>query len=271
MTTGELWTAGELDALRADRFSPSAWSALIRASLTRAADTRHARSRLTAQARTWSAFGLGAGLLVSGSAPFRGLRARRFAAWWLTVGVMLEWHLGMLEGPRGEPRDRLSAPDALTLVRLWAVPFLAAQQEPTSGDPRWLAGLVTAAAITDGADGMLARRAGTTRLGRDLDTVADALTAIAAAHAARGRGWLPTPVAGLVIARSVIPTVVVTAGYFTTGQRPAGRDADASRRLAPMLLAGLAISPYKRRTGAALCATAAVGSLAVARSTTSTI
>jgi phosphatidylglycerophosphate synthase len=270
MTAGEHWTSVELDALRSRRFRPSAWSALIRASLRRASDTRDTRSDLTRQARTWSAFGLFAGVFVIRRGPFRGVGPGRFAAWWLLVAAMLDWHLGMLEGPNGERRDRLRAADALTLVRLWTVPFLVAPGDPVPGDPRRLAGLVTLAAISDGADGILARRAGTTRLGRDLDTVADAVTGIAAARAARTGGWLSTPVAGLVIARSVIPTVVVTAGYFRSGRRPAGPYGSASRRLAPMLFAGLAVSPFRHRTGAALCTTATIGSLALAGSTTST-
>ena len=37
---------------------------------------------------------------------------------------MLDWHLGMLEGPGGEVRERLRLADALTLSRLAAAPFV---------------------------------------------------------------------------------------------------------------------------------------------------
>jgi phosphatidylglycerophosphate synthase len=184
---------------------------------------------------------------------------------------MLDWHLGMVEGPNGEPRDRLSAADAVTLSRIALVPFLAAQGDPEQASVPTYTALLALAGASDALDGVLARRVGPTRLGRDLDTVADALTGAVAARAARRAGWLPTGASRLAAARSVIPVAVVAASYFRTGRRPAGDAVGATRRLAPALLAGLAIAPFSRLTGAGLTSAASIGSLALAWHTRSTI
>jgi phosphatidylglycerophosphate synthase len=87
-----------------------------------------------------------------------------FAGWWLSVAAMLDWHLGMVEGPAGEGRQDLSSADALTLTRLWMVPLLASAQEQLA-----FTSLIAIAGLTDTLDGPLARRLGPTRLGRDLE------------------------------------------------------------------------------------------------------
>jgi phosphatidylglycerophosphate synthase len=122
----------------------------------------------------------------------------------------------------------------------------------------------SAAAITDGLDGLLARRAGATRLGRDLDPVADALTAVAAAGAARRAGWVSTGAAGLLLARTAAPVAVVAATYFRTGTRPPTDAFRATRHLSPALIAGLALAPFTRRAGSALTSAASIASLALA-------
>jgi phosphatidylglycerophosphate synthase len=256
MTDGERWAAAELDSLRAARFRPLAWSRFLGASFRRATETRKARPELARQARTWSATGLIAGIAVCASPRLPAPRTSRFALWWLAASAMLDWHLGMVEGPEGEQRDRLTSADALTLLRIWSVPFTAA----ATRDERGFAALIAAAGATDALDGVLARRAGITRLGRDLDTIADAVTSAAAARAARR----------VATARSAVPVAVVAAAFFRTGQRPATDAFGATRRLAPIFLSGLAAAPFTPRTGAALTNVASIGSLVLAWHTRST-
>jgi CDP-diacylglycerol--glycerol-3-phosphate 3-phosphatidyltransferase len=260
MTEGELWAAAELHALRVGRWRPRAWARFVRSSFARASQTRAERPELAWQAWSWSAIGLAAGLAVCGSRKMGAPRPYRFALWWLATAAMLNWHLGMLEGPGGEAHDRLTAADALTLARIWSVPLLMAQCE----NPRLFAAFVAAAGATDALDGALARRVGPTRLGRDLDTVADAITSAAAVRTARRAGWLPARVAGVAAVRTAAPMTVVAASYLSTGQRPELDPLSGSRRLAPILVAGLAVSPFCRRLGAALTAAASIGALGVA-------
>lgn len=270
MTTGEQWAAGELDALRADRFHPRAWRRFLSASFARSAEARQARPDLVRQARIWSAAGLGAGLAICATSRLPAPRPSRFALWWLATVTMLDWHLGMLEGPDGEPRERLCAADALTLTRISLVPFLAAHADPDRASAPAFTGMLALAGCSDMLDGVLARRSGPTRLGRDLDTVADALTSAAAAHAARRAGWLPAGAARLATVRSALPVAIVTATYFRTGRRPARHAFGATRRLAPVLLGGLAVSPFSSSAGSALTRAASIGSLALAWNTRST-
>jgi phosphatidylglycerophosphate synthase len=178
---------------------------------------------------------------------------------------MLDWHLGMVEGPAGEDRGRLSAADALTLLRLWSVPLLAAQDDPATRSRPMFTALIASAAASDALDGALARRIGQTRLGSDLDKAADALTIAAASHAATRAGWLPRGAARLLAVRSVLPVAAVATTYFRTGRRPAIDSFGASRRLAPALLGGLVVAPFWPRAGAALASAASIASVALDR------
>ena len=270
MTNGEQWAAAELDALRAGRFGPRAWWHFLRASFRRAKETRRNKPELVSQSRIWSAAGLGIGMTVCAWPRIASPRPRRFALWWLTTAAMLDWHLGMLEGPDGEPRDRLGTADALTLTRIALVPFLAAHGDPEQSSASTFTALLALAGTSDALDGVLARHAGPTRLGADLDTIADALTVAAATRAGRRAGWLPGGASRLSATRTAAPIAVVTASYFRTGRRPATDAFGATRRLAPALLTGLAIAPFYRRTGAGLTSAASIGSLALAWHTRST-
>ena len=91
---------------------------------------------------------------------------------------MLDWHIGMLESEDGRPRN-LGAADACTLVRVWLVPAAADTPQP------WMCALAFA---SDGLDGRLARASVPTRLGRDLEGLADAAFAVAALRGARRPG-----------------------------------------------------------------------------------
>jgi hypothetical protein len=159
MTTGERWAAAELHESRAGRFRTRAWQRFLSAAFGRATETRHARPELARQARIWSAAGLSTGIAVCAWPPFPAPRASRFALWWLATAAMLDWHLGMVEGPDGEHRDRLSAADALTLTRIALVPFLAAQGDPERASARTFTVQLVLAGASDALDGVLARRA----------------------------------------------------------------------------------------------------------------
>src|SRR5918995_3039209 len=192
LTDGERWAREQLGALLARRFAPAACGRFLDESWRRSAVTRHQRPALARRARRWAAIGgvawlaLGAG----GVEPFR-RRTREGLAWWALTATMLDWHLGMVETPDGRPRN-LGAGDALTLARAWLVPV--ALDAPTP--------LVCAvAAATDALDGPLARRAGATRAGRDLEALVDACFTAAALRGAQRRGWLPPAVAGAELLR----------------------------------------------------------------------
>jgi phosphatidylglycerophosphate synthase len=261
MTAGERWAADELLALRAAGFRPPAWRRFLAASFRRSRDTRHARPQLARQARAWSITGLITGLAAGPAARRTGVPAPHpvaWAAWWLVSAAMLDWHLGMLEAADGRPRDRLRAADALTLARIGLAPFIAATR------PCQRAGfiaLLTITGATDLLDGALARRAGPSRLGRDLDTLADLLTRSAAVRAARRAGWLSPGAAELAVARYALPLTVVTATYFRTGGRPPRGRLGETRWTGPALLAGLALSPGAPRAGNALIRAASIVSL----------
>jgi hypothetical protein len=260
MTPGERWASEELRALRAAGFRPRAWQRFLEASFDRAADSRRAYPALTRQARAWSGTALLAGHAARRAARSRGLAAPSapaWTAWSLTGAAMLDWHLGMLEGPHGERRDRLRAADALTLSRCWLAPFVAAT---TAGAP--FSTLIAAAGATDYLDGRLARRSGPTRLGRDLDTIADVAVKLAAARAARRAGWL-TPDTTCLLAGCQLAGVTAVAGaYFRTGRSPAG--VAAARWVAPPLLGGVALAPHAPGAANRLVRAASLATLIIA-------
>lgn len=267
MTSGERWSAEELDKLRAGRFAPQAWVRFLRESFRQAAHTRLTRLGLSHQARAWSAIGLGGATAAPAVALRLHLpapRPRRFTLWWLLVSAMLDWHLGMAEGEDGLPRERLSAADALTLHRLWLIPLLAAQDGRTRRSGWAFTSLIAWAGATDILDGPLARREGPTRLGRDLDKAADTILISVAARAARRALWISPRAARLTHLRSALPVVYVAASYFTTGRRPIVDSLGAGRLLGPVMLGGLAIAPYSQRLGAGLTSAASVASLLLA-------
>jgi phosphatidylglycerophosphate synthase len=117
---------------------------------------------------------------------------------------MVDWHLGMVETAEGRERE-LAAADALTLARLWAAPIVRRHPEP------WL---VVAGMATDLLDGVLARRAGPTRLGRDFDSTADTIFLDAALRGASERHGLDPRLLELERARLLVGTGVTFASYF---------------------------------------------------------
>jgi phosphatidylglycerophosphate synthase len=194
LTEGEEWSRELLDRLRGERFTPGAWARFFGDAFERARRTRARRPRLVAQSRAWGRVGVVAAL------PFGPRVVVSWALWW----AMVDWHLGMVETADGRERQ-LSAADALTFARLWAAPIVRRHPEP------WL---VAAATATDVLDGVLARRAGPTRLGRDFDATADTVFLDAALRGAVELGGLDPRLLELERARLVLGTAVTFASYF---------------------------------------------------------
>jgi phosphatidylglycerophosphate synthase len=261
LTPGERWTADALAELRRGRHRPRAWAVFIRRSLDRSAAARAQRPALTRQARAWGAGGALAWIaacelarrLERSPPPSPGGNRERSSpprlaglAWWLAVWRMLDWHLGMAEGGDGIARPRLAAADAVTLTRFWLVPALPAAAR--AGRP--LALLVALGGTTDWLDGALARRAGRTRLGRDLDTTADLAFLTVAAAAARRAGLLPAPAAWAIAIRHGGGLALALGAVLARARRPAIR---ARPWGAPLRVGGLAAcAAGARRSGAAL-------------------
>jgi phosphatidylglycerophosphate synthase len=226
LTEGELWSRELLDRLREDRFTVGAWRRFLGQALRRARVTRARRPELVAQSRRWGGVGLTAAI------PFGPRAAASWALWW----AMVDWHLGMVETASGRSRA-LSAADSLTLARLWAAPIVRRYPEP------WL---VAAGMATDLLDGVLARRAGPTRLGRDFDSTADTVFLDAALRGAAERDALDPRLLDLERARLLVGTAVTLASYFGESE-PAPRQ--QNRGLAAVLAAAgalLAVSGRRR-------------------------
>jgi len=222
LTGGERWTAQALGDLRRRRYRPGAWAAFLRSSLERSRTTRSERPGLARQAAAWG---------VAGGAAWSGacIAARRRSdldppalaglAWWLTVWRMLAWHLGMAEGGDGRPHARLSPADAVTLTRFWLVPALPAVARDGSALPA----VVLVGGATDWLDGAVARRQGRTRLGRDLDSMADLAFLTTAAISAHRAGRLPRHGLAALLARHGIGVALSLGAVFGRARRPAIR------------------------------------------------
>jgi len=246
LTAGEQWTRERLGTLLARRFAPAAVARFLLDSWRRSARVRRERPALARRARHWTAAGglAWAALAAAGAEPFR-RRLRDGLCWWTATALMLDWHLGMVETADGRPRN-LGAADALTLLRAWLVPV--ALDSPTP--------LVCAlAAATDTLDGPLARRAGPTRAGRDLEGLVDACFAAAALRGALRRGWLPPLVGGAELLRLGAGLGYAVAVYFGRARPPRAHVLRAARAATAVRTAGLALAgTSRRRTGAALLA-----------------
>jgi phosphatidylglycerophosphate synthase len=255
-TEGERWAREQLDALRTAGFAPAAIARFLAASQRRAHERRAQRPELARQARRWIAAGVLAwsAPALAGAQPFR-RRARSGMAWWTLTGLMLDWHLGMVETADGRARP-LGPADACTLVRAWLVPVAADSPTPL---------VCGVAAASDVLDGVLARAAEPTRIGRDLEGLADVAFAIAALRGAARRGWLGRLPAAVEVARLAGGTAYAFAEYFRSSAPPAPGLTRATRvtalpRTAGLIAAGLG----HRRPAGALVAIGAGSSLAAA-------
>ena len=182
-------------------------------------------------------------LLAAGRvAPFD-RRVRAGLAWWAATALMLDWHLGMVETENGHPRP-LGPADALTLLRVWLVPAVG-------DDPR--PGLVALAGASDVLDGVLARAGEPTRIGRDLEGLADACFAAAALHGARRRGLVGPAVTAAELARLGTGVAYALAVWFGTAARPDPGLLRAARLTTPVRVGGLVVAGLgRRRFGRAL-------------------
>jgi phosphatidylglycerophosphate synthase len=237
-TAGELWTRSELQRLRAAAFEPPAISDFLRASWRRAADVRRERPALAAQARRWVAAGAVAWLLPAAARiqPFR-RAAVPGLAWWAATGVMLDWHLGMVETPDGRPRP-LGPADALTLTRAWLVPIAFAAPHPV---------VIAAGAATDALDGLVARRREPTRAGRDLEGLVDACFAAAALAGLRHAERIGRAPAAAELARLGCGLTYAVVVYFARATAPAPVLLGAARASTVLRLGGLVVAASGRR------------------------
>jgi len=150
---------------------------------------------------------------------------------------MRDWHLGMVETEDGRPRS-LGPADAMTLLRVWLVPVAADRPTP----------LVCAVALaTDGLDGALARGGERTRIGRDLEGLADTCFAVAALRGAARRRWLHRWVAAAELGRLGIGFGYTLWVYFGRTRAPDPRVVRAARLTTPVRAAGLVAAGLGRR------------------------
>lgn len=257
-TEGEQWAAAQLAALRSSGYDAAAWAGFVGESLRRAAETRRQRGALSRQAVRWTVGG------ATATAALRRAIARRdgrvpsvrcLALWWMTQAVILDWHLGMVQGLDGTPRERLSVADALTLSRAAVVPFAACAPP----DAVLFLALLGFAGATDLLDGRFARRRGPTRFGRDFDTLADLAFRAAAVRGARRAGWLARGPAWALAGRQALLVSGAAWSWFGHAERPPMDPARLARWDAPPLIAGLALAALgRRRAAGALVVMAAV-------------
>jgi CDP-alcohol phosphatidyltransferase-like enzyme len=243
-TAGELWAREQLELLRGARFAPRAVVRFLVASQRRTNAQRRARPATARRMRRWIAFGAGAwaASALARREPFR-RRVGAFAAWWALTWLMLDWHIGMLETEDGLTRN-LGPPDACTLVRVWLVPAAADTPAP------WMCVL---AFVSDGLDGRLARAAAPTRLGRDLEGLADWAFSAAALRGALRCGWLGRAAAAGELARLGAGLGYALVVYFGSASAPDARVLHAARATTPLRAAGLlAAGLGHRRTADAL-------------------
>jgi len=207
--------------------------------------------------RRWVAAGAGAwaALALTGREPFR-RQLGAFAAWWALTWLMLDWHIGMVETDDGRPRN-LGPADAWTLARVWLVPAAADSPQP------WMCAL---AFVSDGLDGRLARATEPTRIGRDLEGLADAAFAAAALRGALARGWLGRGAGIGELARLGAGFGYALFIWFGSASAPDPRVLHAARVTTPVRAAGLVAAGMGRRrladalvVGGALWSAVAIG------------
>ncbi|MBW3609813.1 MAG: hypothetical protein KY463_16065 [Actinobacteria bacterium] len=257
LTAGELWAREQLALLRDGRYTPRATARFLAASGRRAREQRAARPATARRMRAWIALGAAAwaALALAGRAPFAG-RTRSFVIWWALTWLMLDWHIGMLETEDGTPRN-LGPADACTLLRVWLVPAAAGAPRP------WMCALALA---SDGLDGALARRAGPTRIGRDLEGLADVAFATAALRGAARQGWLGRGAAAAELGRIAVGIGYSAAVWLGRARAPEPRVVRAARPATPLRAAGLVAAGLQRRRlgGALVIAGALCSALATA-------
>jgi hypothetical protein len=169
---------------------------------------------------------------------------------------MLDWHIGMVETHDGRERN-LGPADACTLARVWLVPAVADTPAP------WMC---VAAFVTDGLDGRLARAAEPTRIGRDLEGLADWAFAAAALRGALRRQWIGRGAGIGELARLAIGFGYALSVWLGSASAPDPRVLHAARVTTPVRAGGLVAAGlgHRRAADALVIGGAAWSALAVA-------
>lgn len=188
-----------------------------------------------------------------GAAGYVAAGRPRALAWWAAVALMLDWHLGMAETEDGLPRP-LGPADAATLSRAWLAPLVAARPAPA---------LLALGYASDVADGTLARTTAPTRLGRDLEGLADVAFGLAALRGLVRQGALPVAAAAAEALRLTGGTLAATTAWLRDAEPPSEAVLRAARAGTPMRAAGvLAAAAGRRRLGTLLVVAGSAAALA---------
>jgi len=110
--------------------------------------------------------------------------------------------------PSRTPNKILNLPNSLTMLRIAAIPLMAALlMSPTITSGFWAAAVFALASITDWLDGYLARRMGiVTVFGKFLDPIADKLIVMAALIMILPFGRVPAWMVLVILGREIIIT-----------------------------------------------------------------
>ncbi len=251
-TEGERWIREELLALRDAHFAPVALARFLWRSQVRANAVRSARPELAR--REVQLLGLGAVAYLPAVAT-GATTARSALRWWVLTGLMLDWHLGMVESEDGRPRN-LAVADALTLGRAWLVPLALTRPTPAVVLVGW---------GSDVADGIAARAgAGPTRAGRDLEGLVDVGFGTAVLVGARRAGLLGRGVVIVETARVTAGVAYAVLAYFARATPPDRAMLRAGRATTVARAAGTLLATRGRRAqGEALLGAGSAVSLAL--------
>jgi phosphatidylglycerophosphate synthase len=141
-------------------------------------------------------------------------------------------------------KPRFAVADALTAVR-----FPLAALFPVVGSPAWQLAIVGVAAVTDVADGFLARRLGSSRAGAVLDPIADKVFMVTAFVTIARRGLLAWYELAGVLLRDLLAVLAFVATWLL--RRPVAVPARAGGKAVTIaqlltLVAAIAESPLVR-------------------------
>ena len=151
-------------------------------------------------------------------------------------------------------KPRFAVADALTVVR-----FPLAVLFPLAASPAWQIAIVALAAATDFADGILARRLGSSRVGAVLDPIADKAFMVTAFVTIALRGLLEWYELLGVLLRDLLAVLGFVATWLL--RRPVAVPARAGGKAVTIaqlltLVAAIAESPHARRLAWATAAIA---------------
>jgi phosphatidylglycerophosphate synthase len=151
-------------------------------------------------------------------------------------------------------KPQFAVADALTMLR-----FPLAVLFPMTASPAWRLAIVAAAAATDVADGILARRMGSSRVGAVLDPIADKAFMVTAFVTIARRGLLEWYELIGVLLRDLLAVLGFVATWLL--HRPVAVPARAGGKAVTIaqlltLVAAIAESPHARRLAWATAAIA---------------